>query len=178
MSRGSKYASRCCLCTSEGTSLCHHHRGSDGPRIRPRTAERAAVVGAGVEVRTSTLPDAGNGLFATIGFSSSDVVTEYAGKTLGRREAHSAPVVSHMAAHGGTYIDGLRAPVRGAGGGSFANDPFTDKRARAKVRLYQPSEGPLVGRLFLKVKPGEHIRPGEEIFLSYGAGGRALQRLA
>ena len=94
---------------------------------------------------------------------------------LSRREAHAAPVVSHMAAHGGTYVDGLRTPVRGAGGGSFANDPFTDARHRAKVAFYQPSEGPLVGKLFLKVKRGEAIRPGEEIFLNYGAGGRALQ---
>ena len=59
LSKKSGFKKRCCLCTHHGTGLCWHHQKLDGPQITARKPARAAVLGAGVEVRPSTVSGAG-----------------------------------------------------------------------------------------------------------------------
>ena len=159
MSKKSGYNSRCCLCTRHDSGLCHHHRRLDGPQITARPAARAAVVGGGVEVKRSTVDGAGRGLFATSAFKSKDVITEYDGDHMSRDEALGLGVQTHVKAMGGNYVDGLKNPVQGRGGGSFANE----KRGFANADyMYEGT------KIFLQVRSGKVIRPGQEVFVGYG----------
>lgn len=135
--------------------------------VVPFLRYRATVVGGGVYVKESTIPNAGNGLFAAVPFASGAIVTAYDGERLHDYEhAASQEVQTHIVQMGGIYIDGLREPIAGRGGGSFAND---NGRSRANVDkwLSPPEDG---NRIYLRVKPGKTICCGEEIFLSYGLG--------
>ena len=141
----------------------------------------AAVVGGGVVVRPSTLPGAGLGLFAVDGFASRDIVTEYSGRALSRGEARAPDTVrTHIAARTGTIVlgisDAAAAAEGGRGGGSFANNCFInaprEMGARYNVELYESSRR--LGRLYLRVRAQATVRPGDELFLNYGRGGRAL----
>lgn len=169
LSKKSAYKDRCCRCTRHPSGLCHSHRAHDGPQSRTRGPDRAAVVGRGVEVRPSTLgPQAGNGLFATIPFVSGDVITLYDGTRLrDRAHARSQPKQTHIVHKDGTYVSGLRRPVAGRGGGSFVNDGGT-RRANAVFWNAGPAWN---NDVYLRVRAGGVIRPGEEILCSYGTRG-------
>lgn len=166
MSKKSGFTTRCCLCTRDASGF-HWHQRYDGPEVRTRGPERATLVGEGVIVRPSTLgPKAGNGLFAQIPFASRDVITEYDGVRLrSKAEAMAQRTQTHIAQKDGTYVSGLREPIQGRGGGSFAND----KPGAYNAELW--NAGPERGnRLYIRVKSGHVIRPGDEIFMSYGTG--------
>lgn len=97
-----------------------------------------ATVGKGVEIRTSTIPNAGRGLFAKRAFRRGEPITEYYGEIIDWQEANARRGEgqdSHVAGHicGYNAIDALflpngqriRAPERelvGHGGGGYAND--------------------------------------------------------
>jgi len=159
-----------------------HRMAADAP-TRKRVCRReddAALVGKGVAVRPSTLPGAGLGLFAVDAFASRDIVTEYAGRALSRAEARATDTRrTHIAARTGTIVLGLHdadaAAEAGQGGGSFANDCFNAPpamRAVYNVELYDSSRR--LGRLYLRVRPQTTVRAGDELFLNYGRGGRAM----
>lgn len=172
LSKASGYASRCCRCTRDATELCHLHRARDGPRTAPRGPERAATVGAGVRVGPSGLPGAGSGLFATVPFASRDVITRYEPNPpehrgrplLSRAEARAIDDQRWVMHKDGNYVAGLHPHRPGLGGGSMANDNGGPYNAEAYV---PPGR---LDRVYLRVKAGKVIRPGEEIFLSYGTG--------
>jgi hypothetical protein len=168
LSKKSGFKSRCCLCTHHGTGLCWHHQKLDGPQITARKPERAAVLGAGVEVRPSTVSGAGGGLFAKVPFASNDVITEYDGDHIDKQQAHALAVQTHVKAMGGNYVDGLKKPVDGRGGGSFANESGP---GNAEFMF----EGT---KIYLKVKAGKVIKPGHEVFVSYGRKGSTSRAVA
>ena len=159
MSKNSGYRKRCCLCTRHGSGLCYHHQRISRPQITPRAAEEAATVGGDVVVKQSTINGAGNGLFAKSAFNSSEFVTEFDGKHMSRHDALCLDVQTHVKAMGGNYVDGLKQPVQGRGGGSFANE----KRGGANVDFEYKDT-----KIYLRVKKGKVIKPGEEIFIDYG----------
>tara|TARA_B110000046_G_C12988176_1_gene396639 strand:+ start:1059 stop:1718 length:660 start_codon:yes stop_codon:yes gene_type:complete len=127
--------------------------------------ETVARVGGGVWVQASTLPGAGNGLFAGRPFKSSEYITLYDGETLTRTEAWSRPTLSHMASREGVIVDGLSTPLVGRGGGSFSNSARCDKEANASIVA-------VLGELFLRARRA--IGENEEILVYYGRRGFAL----
>ena len=94
-----------------------------------------ATIGDGVEVQASLIPGAGRGLFAQRSFRKGQVITLYDGQKLSDRFAAARCFpqthINHCSRtyhgrHGGQhgndiYIDGIRDPEAGCGGGSFAN---------------------------------------------------------
>ncbi|KAL4162934.1 hypothetical protein PRNP1_003466 [Phytophthora ramorum] len=114
----------------------------------------------GVEVRDSTIPGAGKGLFATRKHPQGSIVCEYTGVVLPNREAWKLPDKSFLMKLGdGKYIDALNCPevlaryindCRGHRGGfnvHFDKRPQEDKALVVAMR---------------------DIRLGEEIFVDYG----------
>ena len=69
------------------------------------------------------------------------------------------------------FIDGLRQPIEGRGGGSFANHSSSPN---AEYRVVPHSHGGVRSRMFLFAL--QRIGPDEEVFVKYG--GRASLDLA
>ncbi|WIA10839.1 hypothetical protein OEZ85_011005 [Tetradesmus obliquus] len=130
-----------------------------------------ATVGDGVEVRASTIANAGNGLFASAFFDKGTLITEYCGKAewaLEEQQKPASQLTHHRARGDGWVIAGLQTQVYGLGGASFANDPIHD-RSLANSRLVNkrdPATAGVTNRVFLQASAD--IAPGQEIFVSYG----------
>ena len=71
----------------------------------------AATIGAGLELKASTIDGAGAGLFATQRFGSGAKITMYDGRGLpeGFREACALDVQTHVGTKDGIYVDGYDA---------------------------------------------------------------------
>ena len=131
-----------------------------------------ATVGNGVMVRPSTIPNAGNGLFADIDFAKNGLITEYEGEEEADADAkrkHYRDITHHITRHDGRLIHGLKDPTQaiGRGGASFANDPKEAGRYNAKYFWRpDPATSGTTNKVFLKAT--KDIRKGDEIFVSYG----------
>ena len=123
-----------------------------------------ATVGHGVEVALSTIPNAGRGLFASEAFGRGAYITLYDGETITRKEALKRRL-THMAGREGVVVDGLKEPIRGRGGGSFANGTALTRDANASIVAW-------LGLLVLRAR--RDIAAGEEILVSYGRRGFAI----
>lgn len=121
-----------------------------------------STVGDGVCVLPSSIPDSGLGLFAGREFGRGEYITLYEGDSLTRKEAWSRDVLSHMASREGVFVDGLKHPVPGRGGGSFSNSSRREKDANASLVAW-------LGLLLLRAK--RDISAGEEILVYYGRRG-------
>ena len=141
----------------------------------------SSTVGNGVEVRLSNIPNAGFGLFTTKNFKKGDTITEYDGKIIDRRTAlqlRSEHKDTHLVALTTQHsaIDGLKKPIHGRGGASFANDINDTRRYNVvfcktfKVipGLQDTRTGDFsdLTRVFLKAT--RDIQNGEEIYVNYG----------
>ena len=161
--KGSQYATRCKRCVRAAKTRCYQHPGVPGVTLR--RAANAATVGNGVEVKAT--PSAGNGLFAKWAFRKGDIITEYSGDQMTLREAKSQSIQTHIARQAtGTYMYGLRQPVTGQGGASFANHASPPNAERDEVG----------NTLYLKAKA--LIRPTEEITIFYGKPGSLSYKVA
>lgn len=122
-----------------------------------------------VEVRQSTIPEAGNGLFAREPVRAGTTIGQYTGEVIDRSEAMARSEEGAERSHflfdlgNGKYLDGK----------AFTNEmrwanhkPFD--LANALVVKAKPLKRPRGGgpRIFLKAK--EDIRTGQEIFFDYG----------
>lgn len=147
-------------------------------------AHRARIAGStlghGLAVRTSRLPRAGCGLFATRVFRRNEIVTGMEGRLLDHRQAtqlrtqgkHRWIRTVHMLA---TYVDGLRGAdwggTDGAAGASFANDGRGPARNNTKFHTQYriPGAGALPTPVVV-LKATRTIAKGDEIYVSYGTG--------
>ena len=121
-----------------------------------------------VRVRRSGIPDADNGVFAATVFERRDVITEYVGQTVTLAEATALPVQTHLVSLNRLLkIAGIRRPVHGRGGGSFANDCAGCEGFAYNAEKLLSADGT---RLFLRAT--RHIAADEEIFWPYGGAGR------
>jgi histone H4 len=132
-----------------------------------RDAAAAPKIGSGVVVRQSIIPNAGLGLYASRGYRKNEIVTEYSGEVIERavadkRRLENSQSASHMRATGDRryIIDGLREPVAGRGGGSFANQAL------------EPADNNVVfknvgDKVLLVAK--QTIPKGREVFIHYGS---------
>ena len=112
----------------------------------------------GVYVKKSQIPDAGNGLYAQKLFHRGDFITLYDGALCSRREAWGKKILTHMCAREGVYVDGLKTPIPGRGGGSFANSTAFKKDANAIIVAN-------LGNIMLRCL--KQINPNDEIFVFY-----------
>ncbi len=133
------------------------------------------VVGDGVEIRPSTIPNAGNGLFAMKDFHPNDVVTEYWGELIDWETARQLRLQGKD-----THIKSLEsqataisAPTQaydyeGQGGGGMANaalaPPYEQNATWLKTYDEKDREGRTT-RLWLQAT--KHIPADSEIFVSY-----------
>ncbi|WP_281646351.1 SET domain-containing protein-lysine N-methyltransferase [Parendozoicomonas sp. Alg238-R29] len=132
----------------------------------------------GIDVRKSTIPNAGNGLFAQRAFQEGEFITWYDGivedisqerrKELQQCEDHE--VWSHIRGVNQTrVVHGLQEPDEGRGGGSFLNDGFNAFLPANVEIIPLPSENipPLPGEHELYVRAKRNIEEGEEFFYNY-----------
>ena len=124
--------------------------------------DQLCTIGNGVEVRQSGIPNAGFGLFACKDFQKNEYITLYDGETMTRATAWKQKCVSHMATKEGITVDGLKVPIIGRGGGSFANSSMSVRTANAEICAW-------LGYLLIKSK--QSIMKGEEIKVFYGRRG-------
>lgn len=127
--------------------------------------KNVAVIGNGVHVSASGIPDAGFGLFASRRFKRGEWITLYDGEVVTRKEAWRRDVRSHIASRDGTIVDGIKTPRVGRGGGSFANCSLNAKSANAVICAW-------LGLLFVKAVCA--IETNQEITVYYGRRGLAL----
>jgi len=143
------------------------------------TFEEAKTLDNGVEVRKSSIPNAGKGLWSQGSpFRSNDFITEYDGMVISRssalqlkqtkKDTHCRGLGHHL------VIDGLFKPKSGRGGASFANDPRDPEMCNAifvlkdtEIGVKRDGESTLT-RVFLRAI--KDIPPHSEIFVSYGKG--------
>ena len=150
--------------------------------IRPK---HIATIGDGVYTAPSrTIPGAPRGLFADQYFYSKEYITKYEpdpnvhgqNTNLTFEQAVALPgPQTHMGAHQGVFVSGLRDPVQGLGGGQFANDPSTRERKGTFNAEIVRGDDAFGNELYLRVKEGKKIAPGEEIFVTYGSAGTRKQ---
>ena len=124
-----------------------------------------STVENGVYVANSRIECAGNGLFASKYFKRGEYITLYDGETLTKKQAWKRPCLTHMAGREGVIVDGLKQPIVGRGGGSFANGS----------QLYHDSNAKIVAWLgYLVLRAKTNIEPDNEIIVHYGRRGFLL----
>lgn len=142
-----------------------------GTRLWEGWQQDVGRVGAGVEVRPSDVPDAGNGLWAVWGFEKNQIITYYEGTLLSREEAlhvqQTDPrAASHFISLGRhTILDGLRDPQTaiGCGGASFVNTVIK-RPDLINARFARKDRD---GMEYVVIVATRHINPGEEIYVAY-----------
>lgn len=135
--------------------------------------DKMATIGNGVEVRTSTIANSGNGLFATRDFEKNEPITRYEGEIISKKDAEklekqkkNSHFISYQAQH--SVIVGLNDPTisQGRGGASFANDGKRDERYPYNAVFDSTEQSEVVKVIFLKALVP--IKNGQEIFVNYG----------
>ena len=130
-------------------------------------------MGNGVDVKKSTIPEAGNGLFASKIFKAGEWITNYSGPRINRPEAEKLKALnqhSHLRSiqFGFQIIDGIKnsglALEQHKGGGSFANDSRDGLQNAIFVTVYDETKE----KYKILLQALRDIAPEEEIFASYG----------
>lgn len=121
-----------------------------------------STINDGVHVSESRIEGAGNGLFASKWYKRGDYITQYDGEIVTKKEALLRPCLTHMAGREGVIVDGLKDPILGRGGGSFANGSRLSRGANAEIVS-------CLGYLVVRAK--EDIPSGSEIIVCYGRRG-------
>jgi hypothetical protein len=137
------------------------------------------VIGDGLEVKPSTIPGAGNGLFCTVPFRKNEYVTQYSGLEISGTALESALREERAALKRGRdphshtlsinchkAIVGLSAipATSGQGGGSYANDARERGRNNTEYQRLQLSGATEL----IVLRATRDITEGEEILVHYG----------
>jgi hypothetical protein len=138
-----------------------------------KESQKLGVVGNGVEIKPSTIPNAGNGLFASRPFRKNELITAYEGEKIDRKtadEMRAKGQATHVRSVAGFHelISGYTKPEQavGKGGGSFINDVFgSNLEVNAE---YAIRRDPKTGLDAVYIKALRDLQPGEEILASYG----------
>ena len=135
------------------------------PTVRLNPAVKA--LNAHVVVKHSTIPAAGQGLFATKAFAVGDVVATYGGVVMHVDEWQRLPVALRNYGMGiegqrNYIIDGTKS--YGAHMGRWANDPYrTNHALNVKAKWNEAHKR-------MEFKATKPIANGAEIFINYGPG--------
>ena len=146
-------------------SLPYDAHFTRAPKRRRLLVFPGATVGDGLSVRRSTIPTAGNGLFADRDFARGSVITKYDGPiAMVPSVLPAADAMTHWASlMRGLVVQGLRRPILGRGGGSFMN--HVPRGANATFVKNDAAEHPYYG---IYVKARRNVAKGDEILLTYG----------
>ena len=121
-----------------------------------------STIDNGIVVKPSNIENAGMGLFAQRDFKRGEYITLYDGEIVTRKEAWTRQALTHMASREGIVVDGLKVPLVGRGGGSFANSALSSGCANAEIVAN-------LGRLIVRAK--KDIAFDDEILVFYGRRG-------
>ncbi|WP_196221328.1 SET domain-containing protein-lysine N-methyltransferase [Sansalvadorimonas verongulae] len=150
------------------------------PSLKARAMAQMHAIGEGISVRKSTIPDAGNGLFADQVFEEGEFITWYDGIvediTPKRRkellQVKDVTVWSHIrGVNQNRVVHGYQDPKDSLGGGSFMNDGFNAFQPANVEIVSMPSEHspPEPGEYELYVRAKRPIEKGEELFYDYSS---------
>lgn len=135
---------------------------------------KCATLGDGVEIKKTTLPGASTknkGLFATRTFAENELITEYTGALITRKEAlelRAQGKASHVKGINYDFcIDGDQNPINGQGVAQFANDATRDGNNNSKFEM-KFDFGSGETRCFVKAL--KQVNSGDEVFVGYGTG--------
>jgi hypothetical protein len=136
----------------------------------PELSQGLSTIGDGLQVKPSTISEAGLGLFATRPFQAEELITFYQGQLISHQQAQV-----RMARGKGAYlatlvrmhevVDGMRASdmKNGCGGASACNDASDGSGIKNNAYFVVRR---MPGRLLLRAR--HDIAEGDEIFCSYG----------
>lgn len=139
-------------------------------RLAIELLRKASVLGKGIEIRMSRIPDSGRGVFATRDFEANELVTLYFGHCFGEAQriwmqqcnlgSHAKPLQFKH-----TYLDGVKVALTGMHAGQLLNQgsPVFQNCDWVTVDVY-PSSGEKV----LAIKAIRPIFAGEELYVCYG----------
>jgi hypothetical protein len=143
---------------------------SVGNRVSRKILEGLSVIGRGLEVRESRIPNSGRGLYAMRDFPEGEIITLYFGHLFGESErkllqesgrgSHAKPLqFKHM------YLDGVKTTFAGMHAGQLVNQgDRASCNCEWKVLELYPSSGERV----LAIKATRYVHAGEELYISYG----------
>ena len=139
-------------------------------RVTLEALKRAPVLGRGIELRTSRIPNSGRGVYATRDFHTGELVTVYFGHIFGESQrkwmqsenlgSHSKPLQFKH-----SYLDGVKTALLGMRAGQLLNQGDASSQNCDWILLdVHPSSGEKV----LGVRATRYVFPGEELYVSYG----------
>jgi hypothetical protein len=123
-----------------------------------------------VTVKSSTIANAGNGVFTTAlgSYREGDFITQFCGTLMNEQQVldkqHNAQHTMYCSTFTAQYLSGLTVPTVGKGVGSFVNRRDEQHESNAKCVLrYAKTENESVWIVAVK-----DIKPGSELFIPYG----------
>jgi len=160
---------------------------------RRNIRQKLGVIGDGLEIKTSTLKNAGNGLFATREYKKNEFITIYEGtyvkwedaikKTVGEKSYIRTLWLfkfvidgsKMLTNEGEVKINNPQKQLLGWGGGAFVNDARDNKKYNSEFdsifftkHIIADEEELKPCYKFIVLLAIKKIRPGDEIFVSYG----------
>lgn len=139
-------------------------------RLAIDSLRKASVLGKGIEIRMSRIPESGRGVFATRDFETNELITLYFGHFFGEAQrvwmqqcnlgSHAKPLQFKH-----TYLDGVKVALTGMHAAQLLNQgsPVFQNCDWVTVDVY-PSSGEKV----MAIKAIRPIYAGEELYVCYG----------
>lgn len=106
-----------------------------------------------VEVKQSTIPNAGRGVFATRNLKRGDIATEYVGQFVLRKPTDKEYALQVK----GGFIDGERNPTSSACLGSLINREYRVLNLRKNIVFEEIGHRRAVAKVIKKIKAGEEL---------------------
>ncbi|CAK4093144.1 unnamed protein product [Aphanomyces euteiches] len=118
-----------------------------------------------VYTKTSSIPNGGIGVFASIDLRCGDIVTTYDGEVVPEMPGDPKYILAIEYRNKPAWIDGIRAPEAGKGLGSFVNRVMRKKNFRKNCEYF------INGKL-MYIKVMKKIKAHCELFTTYSHGCR------
>lgn len=142
---------------------------SSGLRVSDNVLRDIPVIGSGIELRVSRIPNSGRGVFASRDFQKDEIVTLYFGHLFGESEragmqslgkgTHCKPLQFKH-----SYLDGVKTAFVGMHAGQLLNQGDKNTCNCEWIML----EAKSASNRHLAIRATRYIFPGEELYISYG----------
>lgn len=126
------------------------------------------VLGDGIELRVSRIPNSGRGVFVTRDFHEGEVITLYFGHVFGEQERawmqyHNMGSHCKPLQYKHSYLDGVKTAFVGMHAGQLLNQGDANTRNCEWITLETKTS-----KRFVAIRATRYIFPGEELYISYG----------